>query len=190
MAQPYELLVRMNPDGTVRGASTKTISDVGGTDVVSDPVPLIGTDDPAFSDFADQFAASVVAERDRLLAQVDSLREERDAAQAKVEPLETEVAALQAELEALRNPPFDPRVVSPYAFVNRYTMDERIAILQAAKTDVQVELILSELQTVARVRLDVEATKNGVNYLASIGVISESRVSEILADATADEAPQ
>lgn len=188
-SRPYELLARFRNDGTIQGVQVRTIETVSGRDYESDPQPLSGTDDPAFAQFASAFSAAVVAERDSLAAQVTGLTTEKDALAGQVTTLTAERDALAAEVEALKNPPFDPRIVHPYAFMQRYTLDERIAILQAAKTDVQVELILAELQTVSRVRLDVEATQHGVNYLASIGVIAADRIQLILADATAGEAP-
>lgn len=152
-------------------------------------MPLSGTDDPAYIEFVEDFNAPLVAENDALKSQVTTLTTERDNALAQVTPLQDENSALKAELDALKNPPFDPRVIHPFAFLQRYTLDERVAILTAAKTDVQVELMLAELQTVTRVRLDEVATQNGVDYLIANGVIVSTRKPTILADATAGEAP-
>lgn len=67
MSTPYELLVRFEKDGTVAGCHVRTISTVNGKDYESDPVPLADAIDPAFTQFAASFSASVVAERDALV---------------------------------------------------------------------------------------------------------------------------
>ena len=103
-AKPYELLARFRPDGTVAGVSVRTITTVNGRDFESDPQPLAGTTDPAFTAFAEQFSAKTLAERDAAVAERDAAQSalttvtaERDAARAEVE-------RLTAELEAIRNP--------------------------------------------------------------------------------------
>lgn len=93
MTRPYELLARFAADGTVAGVSVRTITTVGGRDYESDPSPLSGTGDAAFAEFADQFSASIVAERDLLAAQV------------------AELTAEVARLTALIPPPVDPNAV-------------------------------------------------------------------------------
>ena len=108
---PYELLARFNRDGSVAGVSVRTITTVNGRDFESDPQPLAGTSDPAFTAFADQFSAKTLAERDEALTERDAavaaktaaesaltaVTAERDAARAEVE-------RLTAELDAIRNP--------------------------------------------------------------------------------------
>ncbi len=89
---PYELLARFNTDGTVSGVSVRTLTTVNGRAFESDPMPLSGAKDPAFTAFAEQFSAGVVAERDEALADLAASR------------AEAEVERLNAELEALRNP--------------------------------------------------------------------------------------
>ena len=102
--QPYELMARFKPDGTVAGVSVRTIETVGGRDYESDPVPLADATDPAFTAFAETFSAAAVAERDAAVASLatataslTTVTAERDAALSQVE-------SLQAELDALRNP--------------------------------------------------------------------------------------
>lgn len=92
MSHPYELLVRFNRDGSVGGASVKTIETVGGRDYESDPIPLSGATDPAFTAFAEQFAASVVAERDTAVAEVATLTAEKATLEARVAELEAQLA--------------------------------------------------------------------------------------------------
>lgn len=93
MTNPYELLVRFNRDGSVGGASVKTIETVGGRDYESDPIPLSGATDPAFVAFAEQFSADAVTDRDAALSQV------------------AELTAEVARLTALIPPPVDPNAV-------------------------------------------------------------------------------
>ncbi len=90
--RPYELLARFALDGTVAGVSVRTITTVNGRDYESDPTPLSGATDPAFTSFAEQFAASVVAERDEAVAQVAELTTAKTALEARVAELEAQLA--------------------------------------------------------------------------------------------------
>jgi hypothetical protein len=103
--RPYELLARFSPDGTVAGVSVRTITTVGGRDYESDPTPLSGATDAAFVAFAEQFAASVVSERDTAAAS-----------------LETQRATMQAEIDrltALIHAPVADYMITPAVFVER-----------------------------------------------------------------------
>jgi len=104
MSKPYELLARFRPDGTVAGVSVRTIETVGGRDYESDPVPLSGATDPAFTAFADQFSASAVAERDAAVASLATATASLTTVTAERDAALTQVASLTAELEAIRNP--------------------------------------------------------------------------------------
>lgn len=103
--RPYELLARFAADGTVAGVSMRTITTVGGRDYESDPAPLSGATDPAFTAFAEQFSASVVAERDQAVSE-----------------LETQRATMQAEIDrltALVPAPVADYMITPATFVDR-----------------------------------------------------------------------
>lgn len=93
MIRPYELLARFAPDGTISGVSVRTITTVDGRDYESDPIALSGVTDPAFMEFAEQFAASVVAERDTAVAQVATLTAAKTTLEARVEELEAQLAS-------------------------------------------------------------------------------------------------
>jgi len=93
MTRPYELLARFAADGTIAGVHVKTLTTVNGRDYESDPVPLSGATDPAFVEFAEQFAADAVTARDAALAQV------------------AELTAEVARLTALIPEPVDPNAV-------------------------------------------------------------------------------
>ncbi len=97
-----------------------------------------------------------------------------------IEQLETERDALAAQVVAL-TPIETPRLIYPYEFMERFTLQERIATLTVAQTDVQVALILSQLQTVQRVDLDAPQTIAAVGYLQSIGILTAPRAAQILA---------
>lgn len=178
------MLVVWNDDGSFRGASLdeRFVYDDGSTRNAQRP--LTEADADALVGLVD---ASTVAQLEAANATIATLTQERDSLQSQVDPLNATITELRAQIEALQNPPFNPKVLHPYSFLQRYTVDERLAILTAAKEDVTVQLILSELQTVSRVRLDAEATRNGVGYLQSIGIIDAARAAEILRDATAEE---
>jgi len=90
--RPYELLARFAPDGTVAGVSVRTITTVNGRDYESDPSPLSGATDPAFTAFAEQFAASVVSERDSAVADVATLTAAKTTLEARVAELEAELS--------------------------------------------------------------------------------------------------
>jgi hypothetical protein len=104
--RPYELLARFAPDGSVAGVSVRTITTVNGRDFESDPEPLSGASDPAFTAFASQFAARAVAERDALQSQVTTLTTERDTLKTQADTIPglqsqiDELTAAKAELEA------------------------------------------------------------------------------------------
>jgi hypothetical protein len=102
---PYELLARFATDGTIAGVSVRYLTTVNGKVYEGDPQPLANVDDPVFNDFADQFSAAVVAERDELAEQVESLTQAKQAAEASVAELTAQVATLQTELDAIQNPP-------------------------------------------------------------------------------------
>jgi hypothetical protein len=168
--RPYELLARFAPDGTVAGVSVRNITTVDGRDYESDPMPLSDADDPAFVAFAESFAASAMAE----LESLRSLKAENETLKAHI-----------AELEYVA--PSNMRMLPPYSFLLRFTTGERIAIRRASNTDDVVGLIMDQVTTVRVVDLDLPETQQAVGYLASVGLIEPSRMSEILADAKPEE---
>jgi hypothetical protein len=103
---PYELLARFNHDGTIAGVSVRTLTTFNdGTERENNPQPLSGTSDPAFTAFAAQFSAAVVAERDALTVEKANLTTElvtmttdRDAQRAAKESTLADVARLTGEL--------------------------------------------------------------------------------------------
>jgi len=161
--QPYELLARFNSDGTVTGVFTKTLTLLNGRAFENDPVPLADTTDPAFTQFAEAFSASVVAERNALLAKVSEL-------QAKI--------------------PWNPRVIEASAFIARITADEMLRL--ATSNDAPVLQIVAMLnQWKANdwpIILDSPEIQQAIAYLQSIGFVTQERLAELLKDCTKEEA--
>lgn len=98
---PYELLARFNANGTIAGVHVRNLLNVNGKTIEGDPIPLADATDPAFTQFAEAFAAQVVSERDALQTELTTLQAERDEAVGVKESLEARIA----ELELLLNPP-------------------------------------------------------------------------------------
>jgi hypothetical protein len=107
MSRPYALLVRFKQDGTVAGASAQYIETVNGRDYELDPVPL-AEGGSEFAAFATAFSASVVAQRDELLAELADLQQQMAtltqqfaAAQQQVATLTLQLAAEQQQVATL-----------------------------------------------------------------------------------------
>jgi hypothetical protein len=75
-------------------------------------------------------------------------------------------------------PPPDPRPISSYSFILRFTPAEAAAI--KASTDAQVIHWMLALSVSPVVDLGDQVVQNGVNYLAQVGLIAQARVAEIL----------
>lgn len=73
-----------------------------------------------------------------------------------------------------------PRKISALAFKQRLTLEERIAIRTAGKSDVLIEDFLDLLSQATTVDLDHQDTVNGVNYMVARGHIEAKRIAEIL----------
>jgi hypothetical protein len=63
-------------------------------------------------------------------------------------------------------------------FLSRFTLQERIAIRQS--TDPVVEDIMDLLNAATYINVADQTTRDSVNYLASVGLISATRAQEIL----------
>ena len=72
------------------------------------------------------------------------------------------------------------RFITKLAFLNKFTMQERIIISSTRKTDPIVEDIMTLLDIAEEINLDDKDTQQGVAYLVSIGLITEQRAQEIL----------
>ncbi len=74
---------------------------------------------------------------------------------------------------------YNTRTLTRLEFSNRLTPQERVAI--AASTDPIVSDIMRMLNVAEYVNLDDPNTIQGINYFASINLITQSRIQEILA---------
>lgn len=172
--RPYELLARWADANTVGGVAIKRLTTVDGREYESDPIPLAdAADDPAFADYAEQFAAASVAQRDALLVEKATLT-------AQVATLTREKAAVQAELDALKATLIPtPTRIWPREFLQRFTTPEIVAIQLSA--DPGVILARTHLQTaVGLIDMSLPETQQLVGLLVLAGIIDSDRAAEVL----------
>jgi len=72
------------------------------------------------------------------------------------------------------------KVWTAYEFLNRFTYSERAAYRQAAKTDDLVADFMSLAQAAQEIISDDPITLQGMNYLVSVGILTQQRRDEIL----------
>jgi len=201
---PYELLARFATNGTIAGVSVRYLTTINGKVYEGDPQPLASVDDPAFNDFADQFSAAVVAERDELAEQVESLTEAKQAAEASVEQLTAQVGTLTSEKATLTQQlaaanaritalltevPYDPRVIEASAFINRTTPEEMLQLFGSQDPNVQAiaQMLLAYKANDWRIELDSVEMQQAVGYLQLVGLVSGERAEALLRDGTRAE---
>ena len=91
------------------------------------------------------------------------------------------LASIEEAQAGLAVTPVEPiRVITKLAFMNRFTMEELAAIYTAAKTEVLVEVFLDKLKIAEEVNLADAQTIGGLQALAASGLLTETRVQEIL----------
>lgn len=209
--QPYELLARFK-DGTISGVSIRYLLTIGNKTIEGDPEPLAGTADPAFTAFAQQFAAAAVAERDQLAAdkrelesQVETVTGERDNALTQVATLTTEkdalteaAATLTAQLAVanariaslVEQVQFDPRIIEANAFLNRIASTELAQLFSSTDSNVQAisQMLLAYKANDWRIELDSTEMQQAVGYLQMIGMVTQERAAALLRDGTRAEA--
>lgn len=94
------------------------------------------------------------------------------------EPVPASWPALATWSPGLRTFVARERVISPIAFVNRFSAAEEELI--DASPDPAVRRILRRLQAAAEVNLDHPDTIAGVGYFVQLGLISPERAAELL----------
>lgn len=72
------------------------------------------------------------------------------------------------------------KVWTAYEFLNRFTYAERAAYRQAAKTDDLVADFMGLAQAAQEIISDDPTTIQGMNYLVSVGLLTQQRKDEIL----------
>lgn len=76
--------------------------------------------------------------------------------------------------------------ITKLAFRQRFTFAERVAIETAAETDASVRVMLKDQEAATFIDLSRQDTIDGVNALASGGLITAQRASEILTNPIQD----
>lgn len=186
--RPYELLARFGTDGTVAGVSIRTITTIDGKDYESEPRPLAGVTDPAFTAFASAFSASVLAEKEALVSahktELDAKEAALTTANATIAALETRVASLLAEL------PFNPRIIDASAFYERITKDEFAALSVSDDETLRTiaKTILAYKTNDWPVIFESPEFQGLVGYLIISQFSTEARIAELTRDATREEA--
>jgi len=167
---PYEVLLRLNSDGSIAGASIRYLLEVEGRVIEGDPEPLAGTSDPAFLSFKSEFSAGVIAQRDDLLIKLEL-------AYARIAELITQVN-------------FDPRTIEANAFLNRITSTELAQLFSSDDPNVQAisQMLLAYKSNDWRIELDSVEMRQAVGYLRSFGMVTDERAGALLQDGTRAEA--
>lgn len=77
-------------------------------------------------------------------------------------------------------PPVTPKVYTAYQFLLRFTSDERAAFRTAAETDQNVADFQQLAGAAQEIYTDDPMTIAGMDYLVSVGLLTQKRKSEIL----------
>jgi hypothetical protein len=72
------------------------------------------------------------------------------------------------------------KIISRLDFRNRFTMQEKVTIYTAAKQATEIQIWLDDVSNAEYVDLAAENTITGLQSLTSLGILSESRMNEIL----------
>lgn len=107
----------------------------------------------------------------------------------KIDDLEAYVQEVHAQLEGMEPPepieiiPEGRREWHPHDFWLRFTPDKQIKILEAARTDANVENFRMQLLMIGRVISDHPVTVAGMSYLVSQELLTETEKNQILGGA-------
>jgi hypothetical protein len=82
--------------------------------------------------------------------------------------------------------PVLPNIISKVAFRFRMTDAEYVGVLNAAKTDVEVQAWVETFNMVTRIDLDSQRTVDGLNVLVSKGLLTQERATEVLSTPVSD----
>lgn len=93
-------------------------------------------------------------------------------------------------LEGVEPTHAEPDIVTKLAMIDRFTTLEYMAILNATKNDLQVMAWMDRFSASTTINLDDTRTIDGINMLASKGILLPARATEILTmPARPDEKP-
>lgn len=104
----------------------------------------------------------------------------------KVEDLELYIQEVHSQLEAMEPPkpieiiPEGRREFHPHDFWLRFPQDKQIKILEAARTDANVDNFRMQLLMINKVISDHPMTVAGMAYLVSQGLLTEAEKNQIL----------
>jgi hypothetical protein len=207
--QPRQFLAVWNDAGTgVKGATFEESLFVDGS-FWKNELTHVATE--SFSEFGNLFSNQLQIQYDALVTEKATLLSEKATlAQEKV-LLESQVASLQSQVETLisdkselteslsaanariasllNGMPWNPRVMEASAFIARISSQE--LLLLASSTDPMLQQIIGMLnQWKANdwpIVLESPEIQQAVGYLAQQGIVAESRIAEVLRDATREE---
>ncbi len=77
-------------------------------------------------------------------------------------------------------PPPPRWIISKVAMISRFTSQEYVGVISAAKTDVEVQAWYDLFQAAGRVNLKDQRTIDGINSLAVKNLLTSERAAEIL----------
>ncbi len=103
--------------------------------------------------------------------------------QAFAEKIEKEMMSKPSAPEEVAVPeeiPTERREWRPDLFWRRFTSEEQIKLVSAAKDDPAIETFRMHLMMTPIVTSDDDVTKNGMAYLVAWGLLTEKRKNEIL----------
>ena len=72
------------------------------------------------------------------------------------------------------------RILTKYGFNSRFTVDELVAIQDAAKIDTLVLVLQTKFTIADEINLDEQATIDGLGALVVKGLLTEARMNEIM----------
>jgi len=203
------MVVVWNDDGTFRGASLdeRFAYEDKSTRNAQRPLTETEADDLIGSGTSDLLkqVETLTADRDALKAANDTLEKAAEESVATIVGLSSAIDDLKdqlAEMTTSRNTYkdlydvtirkiYDPRLLTVAAFQRRFTNDEIRAIALKSASDANVAGVLKTLDDYAAtgelMSLDKDLTRQGVGYLAMVGLIEPRRVAEILRDSTQED---
>lgn len=102
-----------------------------------------------------------------------------DALRTYAETIEAAYMEMEPPLNPEQPQP-DRREWHPYDFWLRFNPEEQVDLIEAARTDANIENFRMQLTMISRVISDNPVAVDGMAYLVSVGLISEDRKNEIL----------
>jgi len=122
-----------------------------------------------------------------VLYELETGRSHSQSSQAIDNPNHEKWGVIETQNSGTWNPElldFEPAIkrkrLTTLAFMELFTDAELVEILTAAKQYAQVELFIMKMQQAEFIDLSYPPTITGINALASFGLITESRATEVL----------